>query len=221
MKEQIKELIQLVDKQPPTQATKSDDDCPSTIPRNSEWSDIPLTESENADIDTSWSTVTSRRRRKRTALKKTLNNAFRQDSRESSNRVKRHESNMSNKENNGIRTARYNSRESSDMEYQKPMQQRNHECFRRGNAYGRMTQHRHQKSWDLHHKNDRNDREHEYTMRSRQYANPKRRACFNCGLNNHTSNECHYKYPVTCRTCGEIGHKSRWHKDNYDLRYRN
>ena len=40
-----------------------------------------------------------------------------------------------------------------------------------------------------------------------------RKACFNCGLTNHRTNECHFQYPVTCRTCGELGHRSRWHKD--------
>ncbi len=220
LKEQVKELVQLLNKQPlPSQANKVDEACPSTVPGNSDWSDIPLTESENADVDTPWSTVT--RRRKRSALKRTLNSAFRYDSPESRDPGKKRSHEQNRSKDNKMRTTRYDHRESRNQMYHRPMQKSKYDSFPRSEYHGYAnTRHRQQRSRNF-------DRDiHEHTRETRHYARQEkrgwdRRECFNCGLTNHASNECHFKYPVTCRTCGEIGHKSRWHKDNNDLIYRN
>lgn len=223
LNEQIKELMQQVSKyQHPTQADKVDEACP---PTSNDLSDIPMTDSENADVDTTWSTVTGRRR-KSLPVKRTLDRAFRYDSRESNDpdfqeRKKRKKKRR--QENGKKQSFRHDYRESSDN---KPMRKRKQQSFRRGAYYANQVT-RHQVSnkdfdhvTDHHRVTHRHDREsHDYERHERRRWN--RRACFNCGLTNHTSNECHFKNPVTCRTCGEIGHKSRWHRDHNDLRHRN
>ena len=68
--------------------------------------------------------------------------------------------------------------------------------------------------------------QHEYRHRNVTDVRDTRRPCYNCGLNNHLTNECHFDSPVTCRTCGKLGHKSRscqqskWQTKQYNDRYR-
>ena len=39
------------------------------------------------------------------------------------------------------------------------------------------------------------------------------RTCSKCGLTNHTTSDCHFRYRVQCWTCGEVGHKRSYHDD--------
>ncbi len=211
LKEQVKELLQIVKKyQPPNQKVKTDETYTFV---SSDLSDIPMTDSENADVDTTWSTVTRRRRRKTLPARgkrshenvnRTLNRAFRVDSREScvpDYQVKRtHDKNRHGYNIN--RTTQYDSQESS----------RHQKTFRQGSNYTNGTMRNQRSAHDTYNEKREHYRE-PYKHERQQRRQWNRRACFNCGLTNHSSIECHFKYPVTCRTCGELGHKSRWHRD--------
>ena len=43
----------------------------------------------------------------------------------------------------------------------------------------------------------------------RSYGFATKEPCYNCGLSNHDTNECYFHFPITCRSCGREGHKSK------------
>ena len=43
----------------------------------------------------------------------------------------------------------------------------------------------------------------------RSYGFATKESCYNCGLSNHDTNECYFYFPITCRSCGREGHKSK------------
>ena len=211
LKHQIAEIMasqkdnQALRKAPSTSAKKHDE-CMTE-------SDIPLTTS---DEDSPWFRVQRRRKRSQPKQRNSsqndenkqihYNRTLRYDSRESSDQTR-----------NRKRTLRYDSHESNDrddhyvQESRRPLRNANRGLYR-----NKHQPHKHdqapQRSWNTNYKPQR-ARYHE--TRSDVYRTS---ACFNCGLSNHSSKDCHFSYPVTCRTCGEIGHKSRWHADQNDLR---
>ena len=51
--------------------------------------------------------------------------------------------------------------------------------------------------------------ENDETYRFSRVDYRSREPCFKCGLTNHSTYECHFPRPITCRSCGGIGHKSK------------
>ena len=62
-----------------------------------------------------------------------------------------------------------------------------------------------------------NDSEKKYSLTyvqlcyrtERSYGFATKESCYNCGLSNHDTNECYFHFPITCRSCGREGHKSK------------
>ena len=40
---------------------------------------------------------------------------------------------------------------------------------------------------------------------ARSYGFATKEYCYNCGLSNHDTNECHFLFPITCRSCCQSG----------------
>ena len=60
-----------------------------------------------------------------------------------------------------------------------------------------------------HHARAVSDETSRFYRTERSYGFATKEPCYNCGLSNHDTNECYFHFPITCRSCGREGHKSK------------
>ena len=233
LKQQIAEIVKEQQNNWPSKRTPP---TTAAVHTQSSESDIPMTSS---DPDSPWIPVRNRRRRKnlpknQTNLKDACNQGpqksrtqrtLRSDSRESSDvhyqehRVPHDRETRWNHDHDDARKSRILKHKPKTDYFVNNISQRHYHAYSRSNRPWNTDYHSRPsraRNTDYHNRPNR-ARNTDY-KNSQRYAQTS--ACFNCGLPNHTSNECHFSHPVTCRTCGEIGHKSRWHEDQNNLRSR-
>ena len=189
LKEQIKEIIK-------NQRHPDADKKPQPVSNGTE-SDHQFTENEREEINSPWNTVARRRRNRKHAMRTPTRNESASDSRE---RVVHRTLKPKHQQPRDEPVWRRN-RPAHSNHFRKQSRRPREEDQRRSRYIKTREQQRY------HHARAVNDETLRFYRTERLHGFTLNEPCYNCGLSNHDTNECYFRFPITCRSCGREGLK--------------